>query len=261
VIFFKYMDISLLSQLIKELLPVKGSLTLPRIGVFRTENVPAWFSENGRVINPPSKKITFGCDFDPSDTTLVEEYAVKIGAGVEELKEQSETFFSSLLSEKYRTGFIVFPGFGKLDFTHDGPVIFLAEGAQDLFSERYGLEPLNLKKIDSSGPEEEEYVVLPDAFGKFPFARSGQKDTVSLEEQPRQAAPAPETPVPAPKEPVASVRSEEKAHRGWIITVSILLGVLIIAAVIVFMGRKGSLDSLLYSEEELQLIESAGSGR
>ncbi len=256
------MDISLLSQLIKELLPVKGSLTLPRIGVFRTENVPAWFSENGRVINPPSKKITFGCDFDPSDTTLVEEYAAKIGAGAEELKEQSEAFFGGLLSEKYRTGFIVFPGFGKLDFTHDGPVIFLAEGTQDPFSERYGLEPLNLKKMDRNGLEEEEYVVLPDAFGKFPFAGSGQKDTVSPEEeQPRQTMPAPKAPVPAPTRPVVPVRSEEKTHRGWIITVSILLGVLIIAAVIVFMGRKGSLDSLLYSEEELQLIESAGSGK
>jgi len=231
------MDISLLSQLIKELLPTKGQITLPRIGVFRTETRPAWFSEDGRVINPPSKKILFTQVSDQSDDTLIREYAAKIGSTVEELEEQSGPFFSGLLSEKNRTGSIVFPGFGKLVFTDDGTAAFEPFGTQDPFSGLYGLEPLTLKKIDSADPE--EYLDLPGL-----LYQPGQE----------QAPAAPPAPVPLPG-------PTRKTHRGWIIAASILLGVSLIAAAVLLLGRSGSLDSFLYSEEELQLIESAGAGR
>lgn len=353
------MDISLLSQLIKELLPAKGQVTLPRIGIFKTETSPAWFSENGRVINPPSKKITFSRDFDQSDSTLIEEYAAKIGAPVEEVEEQSGTFFGGLLAEKNRTGYIVLPGLGKLDFANDDTVTFRPESGQNLFSDRYGLEPLNLRKIDIRD-KDDDYVVLSDGYQKYPTSKSEKilqaikkkkapeaspvatspEDALAMEpaivleiperleevtedipvipdsstesaptpespespetpeslespetpETPSEVSPEPEhTPAPAPQisdEPVQSTEpspepspepapkpapkpatqpspapSTKETHRKMIITISILLGVFILAAVIILMGRSGSLDTLLYSEEELQLIESAGSGK
>ena len=53
------MDISLLSRMVKELVLKNDRVSLPGLGVFACEYVPASFSDKGFVINPPYRRVFF----------------------------------------------------------------------------------------------------------------------------------------------------------------------------------------------------------
>ena len=53
------MDIDLFAEIIKELLLDNDEVTLPGLGTFVTEVVPASFSDKGYTILPPYRKLMF----------------------------------------------------------------------------------------------------------------------------------------------------------------------------------------------------------
>ena len=53
------MDIDLLSKMVKELILVNDRVTLPGVGAFVAEMVPASFTDRGYTINPPYRRLVF----------------------------------------------------------------------------------------------------------------------------------------------------------------------------------------------------------
>ena len=76
------MDVLLLSRMIKELVLENDRVSLPGLGVFVCEYVPASFSDKGFVINPPYKRIYFRSKKE-DDGLLVSFYAGKNGVDMD----------------------------------------------------------------------------------------------------------------------------------------------------------------------------------
>ena len=68
------MDIDLLAKMVKEVVMDHDSVTLPGVGCFVTELVPATFADRGYTIMPPYRRLYF-TPKQGDDTLLVDLYA------------------------------------------------------------------------------------------------------------------------------------------------------------------------------------------
>ena len=93
------------------------------------------------------------------------------------------------------------------------------------------------------------------AFGFEPVTLKPVKTAV--QEEPRSAEPQPEKPEPVQVSAAADVKSG-KAGRIWFIVLGIAAAIIVAAVILVTLGRSGHLDSLIYSDEELELIQQQG---
>ena len=53
------MDVTFLSRMIGELILDHDSLSLPGLGTFVVEDMPASFSDRGYTVNPPYRRLSF----------------------------------------------------------------------------------------------------------------------------------------------------------------------------------------------------------
>lgn len=103
-------------------------VTLPGIGTFVCKLVPAYFSSNGSVLNPPRREISFRkeqltdtclCDFDLSPVR----------------KALATAKCASL------------PGLGRLTVRSKGVIAFEAAEDIDIYPEGFGLKPVKVKPL------------------------------------------------------------------------------------------------------------------
>ena len=65
------MNVDLLSQIVYDLILGNDRVTLPGVGTFVAEMVPATFTDRGYTINPPYRKLSLRRS-GPADTLLVD---------------------------------------------------------------------------------------------------------------------------------------------------------------------------------------------
>ena len=87
------MDVLLLSRMIKELVLRNDRVSLPGLGVFVCEYVPASFSDRGFVINPPYRRIYFRSKKE-DDNLLVSFYSEKNGVDEQSARRFIDDFIS-----------------------------------------------------------------------------------------------------------------------------------------------------------------------
>ena len=152
------MDIDLLSKMVKEVVMDHDSVTLPGVGSFVTEIVPASFTDRGYTILPPYRRLFFSPK-QGDDTLLVDIYrksnpdASEADATrilVEFLQEMKEVL-------KVRKT-IIFPGLGRLRATKENNFFFVADEDLDIYPAGFGLQPISLKTHEET-PEETEAAV------------------------------------------------------------------------------------------------------
>ena len=152
------MDIDLLSKMVKEVVLDHDSVTLPGLGSFVTEIVPASFTDRGYTILPPYRRLFFSPK-QGDDTLLVDIYrksnpdASEADATrilVEFLQEMKEVL-------KVRKT-IIFPGLGRLRATKENNFFFVADEDLDIYPAGFGLQPISLKTHEET-PEETEAAV------------------------------------------------------------------------------------------------------
>lgn len=232
------MDVNLLSRLLKELIIDNDRIPLPGMGYFQTEPMPAFFSEDGKTIYPPSKRISFKGDERAAGDMISRYYAGISNIDPDTAATELDAFLRQLkvtLSERRN---IDLPGLGKLRCTLEGNFYFVAEQDGGIFSQAFGFEPVTLRPV------------RPSVATAAPIEESGSGQMTIL---PEKANPDPV--------PTAAAKPDNHSKKGYRILFIILavLAVLIIAAVIlVELGRSGKLDRLIYTEEELELIEQQG---
>ena len=140
------MDIDLLSKMIKELVMDHDRVSLPGLGVFVAETVPAVFSDKGYTVNPPYRKLSFRPVKDKeSDTLLADLYASANGVS-REIAEKALVIFVDGLREVLQTRKnIVFPGLGRMRATKENNFFFVSDEDLNIYPEGFGLAPLSLK--------------------------------------------------------------------------------------------------------------------
>ena len=288
------MDIALLSKMIGELLLDHEEVGLPGLGAFLAEMVPASFSDRGYTINPPYRRVTFipsrseddslvelyaqsnGIDYDQSKAILQHfleeakrellEKKVVVFPGLGRLRSTRQNNFFFITDEDLD----IFPdGFGL-------PAVSLKNHLETKEEVRGKVEEL-VSLVDGSAPAElpveevpaaiEETPLLeiaePDPAELTPIAESSQPAPVS-EPEPAPEAPAP-APVPEPEKPARPKKVKTPRQRKplpkWLKTTLIVILVLVALAavalaafVILAQAAPDFIDSILYTPEELRII-------
>lgn len=246
------MDTEFLSRMIRELMLSRDSLSLPGLGTFVAEDMPASFSDRGYTINPPYRRLDFSASAS-ADTCLLDLYAESNPQAPEEAKELLRRFLSDLAVELKEQKSVDFPGLGRLRATRDNHLFFVAEEGLDISPDAFGLGSVSLKTHSSRA------IQLP------PSPKVQEKDltdvllqkTVASDEPLESApAPAPETtpasvPVPARKRPVL---------RHTVFAAVCAAAALLCAFVALSRIAPDFTDKLLYTQEELEIINYPADG-
>lgn len=274
------MDVALLARMVAELIADHDQVGLPGVGTFVAEVVPATFSDKGYTINPPYRRLSF----HPSrteDRLLTDFYAASNGI----TKEVAETYLTQFLQElktvlKERKT-IVLPGLGRLRATVENNFFFVPDADLDIFPDGFALKPLSLKTIaESAEPVEipirpiaecEAETALPEPQREEP---QPEPEPLPIAEPEPEAAHLPEPeaeiipePVSEPEPvispiPVAEAPQHEadpksrRCFRWWIplLVLLVLAAVALLAFIIVAQVAPDIVDSILYTPEELRII-------
>ena len=275
------MNIDLLSQMVYDLILEHDSLSLPGVGCFVAEIVPATFTDRGYTINPPYRKLSFRSS-GPSDTLLVDLYAASNNVSAEVARKVLVEFLAEMKTLLYAKKNVVFPGLGRLRATRENNIFFVADEGLDIFPEGFALEPLSLKARKETPEEISRSVEKLEGIlnGEEPVAQTlSEAEEAAIEvvadETPVDETPVDETPEPEPYEPkpiepeiLVQEKAEEKApvkavsqtRKIWkgigiSVAVAVALAAIFIGGFVILAHLNPTfVDSLLYTPEELQVI-------
>ena len=261
------MDIDLLAKMVKEVVMDHDVVTLPGVGSFVAELVPATFADRGYTIMPPYRKLYFSPK-QGEDTLLADLYAASNSISQADATRILTDFLAEMKEVLKVKKTIVFPGLGRLRATMENHFFFVADEDLDIYPSGFGLEPISLKTHEETKEEVEEAVAsLAGLLGKEP---EPQPEPVKEPEPAPAPQPAPVVepePQPEPvKEPEPTPEPEEaprkKKSSGWskfgvfILVLVIIALVLAIALVAVGNFFPEWLDSFLYSPEEYEILHN-----
>ena len=275
------MNVDLLSQMVYDLILGNDRVTLPGVGTFVAEMVPATFTDRGYTINPPYRKLSFRSS-GPADTLLVDLYAASANVSKEVAGRVLGEFLSEMKAVLFAKKTVVFPGLGRLRATRENNIFFVADESLDIFPEGFGLEPLSLKArretvedISRSveqlgeilnGPAEEAVAEPVAEAVAEPVAEAvaeavAEPVEVEAVTEPEVAEPEPvETPAEVPSQQEEVQVAEKKSGKVWR-GIAVAAAVLVATAAVVIGGfivlahiAPAFVDSLLYTPEELQII-------
>ena len=275
------MDIDLLSKMVKELIFDNDRVVLPGLGSFVAEIVPSTFSDKGYTINPPYRRLYFRSKPDQGDE-LVKFYATSNNIQMEMADRIITDFVAELKSILHAKKTVVFPGLGRLRATKENNVFCVADEDLDIYPDGFGLEPISLKTnqetaedvsaaveglkalLDETPVAAEPVVEEPVGEGLSADEQVEIDEPVEVADDSENVAEEPEA-VTVEKESevevtVAPVSEAKPKRRIWKRLMWTLVILLIIAAVLfgafIIISRTNPelLDNILYSKEELEII-------
>ena len=267
------MDIDLLSKMVKELILDNDRVVLPGLGSFVAEMVPSTFSDKGYTINPPYRKLYFRSKPDEGDA-LTKFYAKTNKVEMEVADKIIIDFVAELKSVLFTKKTVIFPGLGRMRATKENNVFFISDEELDIYPAGFGLEPISLKTHQESAEE-----VSAAVEGLKSILDETVHEPQSVPEQVPAPAPAPvpepdpvivlrtdpdpepipdPEPVPEPEpdplpDPVPVRKPVNKAVIAIIITV-LVLALILAAYVAVGHLAPEMLDKILYTPEELEIL-------
>ena len=201
------MDIDLLAKMVKEVIMDHDSVTLPGVGCFVTEVVPASFTDKGYTIHPPYRRLFFSPK-QGDDTLLVSLYASSNNISEEDATRILVEFLSEMKEVLKVRKTIVFPGLGRLRATRENHFFFVADEDLDIYPAGFGLESLSLKTHEETKEEVAEAVSNLADMLEAPAPAPVVEETVA------DASPVAEENADAPSEAPAPVVEPESAIPG-----------------------------------------------
>lgn len=280
------MDIDLLSKMVKELILVNDRVTLPGVGAFVAEMVPASFTDRGYTINPPYRRLVFRQGVSQEkDHLLADMYASANNIDREMAEKLLREFLKGMVEELRKRKMLVFTGLGRLRATRENNFFFICDENLDIFPEGMGLEAVSLKshskpkeldfsEVDAvvNSPAEspaEPAAESPAEPAAEPSAESPAEPAAEFPAEP-SAEPAADSPAESPAEPrwwlgETEPEEEDEQHasiwkKGWFVAVFSICCLLLLAALafalflLLARTQPELIDSLLYTEEELEIL-------
>ncbi len=233
------MDIDLFSDIVKNLIVDNDEVALPGLGTFVSELMPSTFSDKGYTINPPYRRLSFRQRCNEEDTLLAGFYSKTNGTSLEASQKIMSDFLKGLKETLQTKKAVLLPGLGRLRATKENTFFFIADEDLDIYPYGFGLEPVSLKTHEETTVETAETIpVLPK------------------EEVPAETVPSMENQkVFEEVEPIPAEQPKVRWNYLAIIlfVIGILLFILIVFTVVARLNP-GIFDSILYSPEELQII-------
>ena len=248
------MDIDLLSKMVKELILVNDRVTLPGVGAFVAEMVPASFTDRGYTINPPYRRLVFRQGVSQEkDHLLADMYASANNIDREMAEKLLREFLKGMVEELRKRKMLVFTGLGRLRATRENNFFFICDENLDIFPEGMGLEAVSLKS--HSKPKELDFSEV-DAVVNSPAEPSAESPAEPTAESPAE-----------PRWWLGETEPEEEDEqhasiwkKGWFVAVFSICCLLLLAALafalflLLARTQPELIDSLLYTEEELEIL-------
>ena len=206
------MDIDLLSKMVKELILVNDRVTLPGVGAFVAEMVPASFTDRGYTINPPYRRLVFRQGVSQEkDHLLADMYASANNIDREMAEKLLREFLKGMVEELRKRKMLVFTGLGRLRATRENNFFFICDENLDIFPEGMGLEAVSLKS--HSKPKELDFSEV-DAVVNSPAESPAEPSAEPAAESPAEpsAEPSAESPAEPSAEPAAESPAEPAAE-------------------------------------------------
>ena len=234
------MDAEFLSGMIRELMLSHDSLNLPGLGSFVVEEVPASFSDKGYTINPPYRRLGF-VERSSDDSFLTDLYS---GANPQAPKEAEEVlldFIGQVKEELVQRKVVELPGLGRLRATRENHFFFVADEALDISPEACGLMPVSLKTHKPA--------ILPSIDSLPASCIPPDRADVATGSQEEPSAPA------APGD-AAPKRQRKRLPLPLRMALGVVGAACILLAAFVAVSRlaPGFTDKLLYTQEELYIL-------
>lgn len=266
--------------MVGELILDNDEVSLPGVGTFVAEVMPSTFSDKGYTINPPYRRLSFR-QRESSDGRLVALYARSNGVDERMAASILESFLSELKDTLKVRKTIVFPGLGRLRATRENNFFFVPDEDLNIYPEGFGLEPISLKTHQETEDDVEAAVASLHQILDEPAPAVEEKIPVVEEKAPavEEKIPVVEEVAPVQEEKVVPVQEVEKVipvaeekkavpvveetaaaprrgRRWWIAAASVLAAaaVLLVAFVVLARIAPDFIDSILYTQEELDII-------
>lgn len=286
----RFMDIDLLSKMVKELILDNDRVVLPGLGSFVAEVVPSTFSDKGYTINPPYRRLFFRSKPDEGNE-LAEFYASTNQVDRNVAERIITDFVAELKPLLHSKKVVVFPGLGRLRATKENTVFFVADEDLDIYPAGFGLEPISLKTHQETKEEVSAAVVglksllAETASVAVPVEPAPIPEPVPepVHEPVPEPVPVPEpdpvptpepTPVPEPvpepvpqptpveEHPAAPTVVEEPVQKKssgktlWIVLIVIAAIAVLLLIALAVVGRVAPewVDQFLYTPEELKIL-------
>ena len=259
--------------MIKELILDNDRVVLPGLGCFVAEMVPATFSDKGYTINPPYRRLYFRAKPD-TDDVLMNFYSESNGLDRDVACRILGDFIAELRNIIFTKKLIVLPGLGRLRATKENNIFFIADEDLDIYTAGFGLEPISLKTHQESQQEVSAAVVgLRSLLEEAPMVDpvpAVEPEPVADPEPAVESDPVADPEPAAEPEPVAESMIEFAAEPETVKEstfwkkILIALGVIAAVAVLLFIAYivvahvvPEWMDSILYTPEELEIINRA----
>ena len=273
------MDIDLLAKMVKEVVMDHDVVTLPGVGSFVAELVPANFADRGYTIMPPYRRLYFSPK-QGEDTLLATLYAQSNGISEADATRILTDFLAEMKEVLKVKKTIVFPGLGRLRATMENHFFFVADEDLDIYPSGFGLQPISLKtheetkeevaqavanlaglleKQNEPEPVKEPEVVIPSEASESPKEGDtlGPEDLGMTKPEPE---PEPEKePEKEPEEEHVYNYQKKRSWKGfWVFILIVVIIALTLAIALVAVGYFAPewLDSYLYTPEEYQIIHN-----
>ena len=195
------MDIDLLAKMVKEVVMDHDVVTLPGVGSFVAELVPASFADRGYTIMPPYRRLYFSPK-QGEDTLLASLYAQSNGISEADATRILTDFLAEMKEVLKVKKTIVFPGLGRLRATMENHFFFVADEDLDIYPSGFGLQPISLKTHEETKEE------VAQAVANLAGLLEKQNEPEPVKEPEPEPTPEPE-PVQEPEpEPVKEPEPE-----------------------------------------------------
>ncbi|MBQ1637580.1 MAG: hypothetical protein II048_05595 [Bacteroidales bacterium] len=238
------MEIGVFAKCIKELIVENDRVDVPYLGSFTAELMPATYSDRQTTIHPPYRKMSFhkGEVSLAEGRLLLDKVRRELGVNLDQAGVELGWCLSRLNSELEGRKRCPLPGLGMMRANARNEFFFVPDDDLDIWPDGIGFEPIAIKM-----PKEE----MPE-----PVVEEASED-----EKPEQRSEIPEQPQACldaeTQNRVEEARVKKPLHWGWIVLIVLaVLLVLFIAASYLFTEQMSPiLDRLLYSKEELELLQ------
>ena len=238
------MEIALVYREIQQLLIKDESVALPKVGEFAIVAKSATFLEDCRTILPPKKELLFSPSSEQGENDVFQPWQQELA---EEISRQLQ------LNSAFEV-----PGFGIFRQTEGGELSFEVSPEFDFAPDSFSLEAISLEL----NPEPAQAPETEPAFEEPAEEFMEESAEEPAEEGPAVPQPASDEPKPQPQqitqpesqfEPASAAKKQKVLM--WILVAAIVL-LLIILFVSLFKEQFAQMvRTLLYTEEELQIIE------
>lgn len=281
-------DVELFAACLKDLLLENDVVVVPGLGSFMTRLMPASFSDLGRTINPPYRKLSFRAAETGDASLFTNKLAAALPEGTDVDKWLS-SFVAGFKEALDRTKRVELAGLGAMRATAQNDYFFVASEDLDIYPEGMGLEPVTIKsstlmdyglelKDDSEpGPQTEAETVI-------------DLDTETTAEEPEdipepevELVSEPETEPESEPQPAIELESEQdlperdesktthEVHakkrcrlRWWAVLLIVLAVILLFLILSVIFKDQlpwgdavdNIINHILYTEEELRILNS-----